>query len=223
MVTTDDPERGRLDPPGPAARHVAGTPGGGTCPAAAGATTSHEAGLKANMTDVQAAIGRAQLRGASRAGRTDARQLAARYDALLAGVPGVWLPAPAGPARRARHAWHLYVVRVMPDARCDRDAVLAGLNERGIGTSVHFIPNHQQPYFRGVLGLESGRHFPEADRVSEQILSLPLHPWLTEPDVDRVCEELAALVSGPRRTFPSTVPASLAGGRAAAEHEEVRR
>jgi len=75
-----------------------------------------------------------------------------------------------------------------------------------------------------VLGLESGRHFPEADRVSEQILSLPLHPWLTDQDVDRVCEELASLVSGPARSFQpkNTVPASLAGVRAAAEHEEVR-
>lgn len=178
-------------------------------------------GLKANMTDLQAAIGRAHL-FAFPAWQARRAELVARYDAMLAGVRGVVRPPRPGRGE-GTHAWHLYVVRVMPDARCDRDAVLARLTERGIGTSVHFIPNHQQPYFRGVLGLESGRHFPEADRVSEQILSLPLHPWLTEQDVDRVCEELAALVSGPRRTFPSTVPAALAGGRAAAEHEEVRR
>jgi len=142
---------------------------------------------------------------------------------MLAGVRG--LVRPPRPGRgEGTHAWHLYVVRVMSDARSDRDAVLAGLTERGIGTSVHFIPNHQQPHFRRVLGLESGRHFPEADRVAEQILSLPLHPWLTDQDVDRVCEELASLVSGPARSFQpkNTVPASLAGVRAAAEHEEVR-
>ena len=179
------------------------------------------AGLKANLTDPQAAIGRAHLR-AFPGWQARRAELAARYDAMLSGVRGVVRPPRPGRGE-GTHAWHLYVVRIMPDARSDRDAVLAGLTERGIGTSVHFIPNHQQPHFRRVLGLESGRYFPEADRVAEQILSLPLHPWLTDQDVDRVCEELASLASGPARSFHSknTVPASLAGARAAAEPQEV--
>lgn len=179
------------------------------------------AGMKANMTDLQAAIGRAHL-GAFPAWQARRAELAARYDAMLSGVRGVVRPPRPGRGEGS-HAWHLYVVRIMPDARSDRDAVLAGLTERGVGTSVHFIPNHQQPHFRRVLGLESGRHFPEADRVSEQILSLPLHPWLTDQDVDRVCEELAALVAGPHRAFRNTVRAPFSAARAVAEHEEVRR
>ena len=149
-------------------------------------------GLKANMTDVQAAIGRAHLR-AFEGWQQRRAELVARYDAALADVPGILRPA-RPEAGAGTHAWHLYVVRVMPDSRLDRDTLIDALSERGIGTSVHFIPNHQQPYFAESLG--TMRRLPAADLVAEQIFSLPLHPALDDADVDQVTSVLTDLVTG---------------------------
>jgi perosamine synthetase len=74
-----------------------------------------------------------------------------------------------------------------------RDEVIAGLAERGIDTSVHFIPLHHQPYFVGLLGDGLAGQFPAADDAFERIVSLPLHPALTDDEVDRVCETLAEM------------------------------
>jgi dTDP-4-amino-4,6-dideoxygalactose transaminase len=151
--------------------------------------TIEGSGLKANMTDLQAAIGRAQLRylpGWQR--RRD--ELARRYDRGLLGIAG--LRTPPWPAD-GRHAWHLYVLQIEPAFGLGRDEVIAGLAERGIDTSVHFIPLHHQPYFVGLLGDELADQFPAADDAFERIVSLPLHPGLTDDEVDRVCETLAEI------------------------------
>lgn len=146
-------------------------------------------GLKANMTDVQAVIGRAQLRHfpdwqARRAA------IAESYDAQLAGVPGILgAPRPAS----GRHAWHLYVIRVEPAYGIDRDTLSAELAARQIGCSVHFIPTHHHPYFQQLLGRDLIHGFPAADEVFEQILSLPLYQGLSDENVDHVCAEIADL------------------------------
>ncbi len=146
------------------------------------------AGLKANMTDIQAAIGRAHL---SHFPSWQARreQLAARYDRLLAEVPGI---RPAHRPRSGRHAWHIYVIRVEPAYGLSRDELIELLAERGISCSVHFIPNHHHSYFEELLGTDPA-DFPGAEAVFPQIVSLPLHPRLDEADVDRICDEIASL------------------------------
>jgi perosamine synthetase len=155
-----------------------------------------DVGLKANMTDVQAAIGRAQLRYFD---QYQARRAAivARYDRGLADIPGLRLPArPAD----GGHAWHLYVVQVMPEFGASRDELIADLGEQGIECSVHFIPNHQQPYLRGLLaeGTDPAR-FPGAEAVSQRNVSLPLYPALRDDQVDRVCDAIASLCWRKRR------------------------
>jgi perosamine synthetase len=60
---------------------------------------------------------------------------------------------------------------------------------------VHFIPVHHQPYFRRVLGPQACRDLPTADRVFPELLSLPMHPGLSDADVDRVCDALAGLAA----------------------------
>jgi dTDP-4-amino-4,6-dideoxygalactose transaminase len=146
------------------------------------------AGLKANMTDVQAAIGRAQLRELPR-WQARRSEIVDRYDLGLSGIDGSSTPARP---ERGRHAWHLYVIRVEPSFGLDRDEFIAGLAERGVDCSVHFIPLHHQPYYRSFLGPDLGT-FPNADAVFPQIVSLPLHQALSDRDVDRVCEEIADL------------------------------
>jgi dTDP-4-amino-4,6-dideoxygalactose transaminase len=152
-------------------------------------------GMKANFTDVQAAIGRAQLTHLSDWQATRAA-LAARYDAQLADIPGI-LPPPR--PTTGRHAWHLYLVRVLPEFGMGRDELAEALAQRGVGTSVHFIPVHHFPYFQQVLGPDVCSELPVADRVFPQLLSLPLHPGLRNDDVDHVCAQLAELRRRARR------------------------
>jgi perosamine synthetase len=153
------------------------------------------AGLKANMTDIQAAIGRAHLRHFP-AWQERREQLVLRYDRNLANVEGIAVPARP---EAGRHAWHLYVVRVEDGYGMDRDRFIADLAERGIDCSVHFIPLHQQPYLRPLIEADGGMGgFPEADGVFPQIVSLPLYPTLSEDEVDRICDAIADMGDGSR-------------------------
>ncbi len=149
-----------------------------------------DAGLKANMTDVQASIGRAQLHHFATWQRRR-EELVSLYDEELHGVPGLALPMRP---EDGRHAWHLYAVRVQPAFGRHRDEVVDLLQARGIGTSVHFIPLHRLSWFRNCAPLPVGG-YPGADLAYDQRLSLPLHPLLSEADVRTVCDALSAAAS----------------------------
>ncbi|MGH7530770.1 MAG: DegT/DnrJ/EryC1/StrS family aminotransferase [Gemmatimonadales bacterium] len=143
-------------------------------------------GFKYNMPDVQAAIGLWQLR---KQGRFHARrvEIAAAYTrAFTAHAADALEP----PVRRphVEHAWHLYVLRLRPEAlRVDRDRFLDELTARNIGTSVHFIPLHLHSYYRRTYGYRPG-DFPVAFANFQRLLSLPLHPGLTDRDVADVID-----------------------------------
>ena len=146
-------------------------------------------GFKYNMTDIAAAMGVEQL--ARLPQFVQRRQhLAARYQAQLASLPLV-LPAdaPAGDA----HAWHLYVVRLAPGARAGRDEIIQALSDRGIGTSVHYVPLHRQPYWRDRYQLTPAR-FPHAEAAYQCMLSLPLFTAMHDTDQDRVIGALHELL-----------------------------
>jgi dTDP-4-amino-4,6-dideoxygalactose transaminase len=142
-------------------------------------------GFKANLPDLAAALGIPQL---ARSDEFHARRaaIARAYDTGLRDVPGVALPEVADPAG---HAWHLYVVRVAEG----RDAFIEALAERGIGTSVHFIPLHRHSYWRDRYGFAPA-DFPVADAASGQIISLPIYPKMTDADVARVVTAVRATV-----------------------------
>jgi dTDP-4-amino-4,6-dideoxygalactose transaminase len=148
-------------------------------------------GVKANMTDLSAAIGLHQLPRLKAWTERRAR-LAARYDALLAHLP-VETPPPADP--RARHSWHLYSVLVSPEAGIGRDKVVDGLLDRRIGTGVHYRGVHLHPYYANTYGL-APEDLPVASDISERTLSLPLSPALTDADQDDVVEALSAVLTG---------------------------
>jgi len=146
-------------------------------------------GFKYNMTDVAAAMGVEQL--ARLPQFVQRRQyLAARYQAQLAGLPLVQpADAPAGDT----HAWHLYVVRLVPGARAGRDEIIQALSDRGIGTSVHYVPLHRQPYWRDRYQLTPAR-FPHAEAAYQCMLSLPLFTAMHDADQDRVIAALHELL-----------------------------
>ena len=112
---------------------------------------------------------------------------AARYDELLADVAGVRRPLLGA---EGQHVWHLYVVRV-----AERDRVLAELGSAGVGAGIHYpTPVHLTGAYRD-LGLGPGTA-PVAEAAAGEILSLPMHPHLTEAMQERVAEVLAAAVGG---------------------------
>ncbi len=140
------------------------------------------AGYNYAMYDYQAALGHAQFSRLDEFQRTRT-QLASRFNEQLAAVPGIVLPIErAG----TTHAWHLYVVRLQPEVlTISRDEFIVAMKERGIGTSVHFIPIHHHPYYRETYGWAPG-DFPVADEAFETMLSLPLYTRMSEREVDRV-------------------------------------
>lgn len=177
-------------------------------------------GLKANLTDVQAAIGRAQLRHLTR-WQERRELLASRYDRLLREIGGITTPSwPASPAQN-RHAWHLYVAQVGPGFGMGRDELIEELGHRGIGCSVHFIPIHHHPHFQRVLRPAEGA-FPGADAAFERIVSLPMHPGMTYDDVTYVASTIAevraealakiACVQSPTLDGPSSTPEVITRG-----------
>lgn len=149
-----------------------------------------EDGLKANMSDVQAAIGRAQLRCLDD-WQCRRAQIAARYDERLGAIPGIRLPHRPGPGHGA-HAWHLYPIRVDARVGGGRDQVIEQLCARGIGTSVHFIPVHRFDYFKR-YATNGGRDMPGAEALFPTLLSLPMYPRLRDEQVDAVCDALLEL------------------------------
>ena len=128
-------------------------------------------GFNTRMTDIHAAVGRVQL--AKLAGWTARRQqIAARYDAELAGVTVP--PVVDG----AVHVYHQYTIRVPQE----RDGFAAALAERGVGSGVYYpTPVHLLPSF-GLTALD----LPVTASAVVEVLSLPVHPGLSDDDVDAV-------------------------------------
>ena len=146
-------------------------------------------GFKYNLTDIAAAMGLAQLAKLPRF--LERRQyLAARYREQLSSLPLVLAPEP--PAGET-HAWHLYVIRLDATARLGRDALIQALSDRGIGTSVHYIPLHRQPYWRDRYSL-SADMFPHSEAAYQRMLSIPLFTAMTDADQDRVIAALHELL-----------------------------
>lgn len=138
-------------------------------------------GFKYNLPDPAAAIGRVQLGRAVEMGEKR-RRIGARYDEAFVDLP---LVLPAHPPAGDDHAWHLYVVRVTDEAGVTRDEFIEQLSHKGVGTSVHFIPLHQQPYWKDRYALQN-TDFPVASREFKKVVSLPIFSSMTELEVDRV-------------------------------------
>lgn len=141
-------------------------------------------GFKYNFMDIQAALGIHQLASVD-AFNARRAELVALYDALLADVPEI--ARPGVPAHPHHHTWHLYVVKVLDRAGLDRDAFMAALKARNVGTGLHFRSVHTQPYYAARYPDVPGS-LPDAEWASDRICSLPLFPAMTEDDVRYVVD-----------------------------------
>ncbi len=145
-------------------------------------------GFNYRMTDIQAALGTSQLTRVDEFVKRR-RYLAGRYESLLSGLPVVTSFQHAD----GQSAWHLYVVRVMPESANLRRNVFDFLRNSGINVNVHYIPVHLQPYYRR-MGFNPG-DFPNAEAYYGSALSLPLYYGLTEEEQDYVIDRLRSAIS----------------------------
>ena len=147
-------------------------------------------GLNNRMTDVAAAVGRVQL--TRLAGWTAARRAnAAALDAGLADAPGVVTPhVPPG----YTHVYHQYTIRLAGASAAERDEVARVLREQWrVGTGVYYpIPNHRLP---SLAPYAPGVDLPGTERAARECLSLPVHPSLSEADLERIVRAVGAAVT----------------------------
>ena len=150
-----------------------------------------EPGFKYNLPDMNAALGIGQV---TRLATNNARRaaLAHAYAERLADIPEV-LPL-ITPDYPMRHAWHLYVIRVDTErAGITREAFMAGLAARGIGTGLHFRAVHEQKFYRETMRVDDDR-LPNTIWNSARLCSLPLFPDMRETDVTRVVDAIKSVL-----------------------------
>lgn len=144
-----------------------------------------EVGFNYRLSDIHAALAGSQLEKLDRFVRAR-RALASRYDTALAKLAPAIKPITRMPGQDP--AWHLYVALIDFGALgIDRTTVMRRMRECGIGTQVHYLPVHRQPYYRQRYG---ELNLPGADAYYARALSLPLYPAMTEADVERVVAAL---------------------------------
>ena len=141
-------------------------------------------GFNYRLTDIAAALGLSQLKKLD--GFLERRRaIVRRYDEAFAKLSPIRLPQ-STPQERARSAHHLYIAVFDFDAmRTTRTAFMAKLGERGVGSQVHYVPVYRHPFHARRSGAEPSA-FPQAEQYYRGCLSLPLHPGLTDEEVERV-------------------------------------
>ncbi len=145
------------------------------------------AGWKYNMFDLQAALGIHQLKKLDSFIETRTKY-AHIYDEFLSGISGVTIPSRAA---NITHSYHLYPILL---EKMERDQFIQRMSEYNIGTSVHFIPLHLQPFYQKNFGYKYG-DLPVTEGVFEHIVSLPLYPKMSEEDMTYVIEALREVLS----------------------------
>ncbi|MES9784487.1 DegT/DnrJ/EryC1/StrS aminotransferase family protein [Bacillus thuringiensis] len=150
-----------------------------------------EPGYKYNMFDLQAALGIIQLDRLE--GMQNRReQIAEKYNEAFKEIATIELPKVT--EGTTTHAWHLYMIKIVPEKlKIDRNQFIIELNERNIGTSVHFIPVHLMTAYRNRFGYKNGE-FPSAEKWFDRIISLPLYPTMNDSDVNDVIKAVKDII-----------------------------
>jgi perosamine synthetase len=157
-------------------------------------------GFKYNMSDINAAIGLAQLRKVD-AMRERREAIARQYDDAFAGLAEIELPTVRD---HIRHAWHLYPIRLNATLSIRRDEFIDELKKAQVGTSVHFIPLHVHPYYQTQYGYRAG-DLPVALAQYQREVSLPIYSRMSDFDVRSVIDAVVHVVErfGTSRRYAS--------------------
>ncbi|MCC2626034.1 MAG: UDP-4-amino-4,6-dideoxy-N-acetyl-beta-L-altrosamine transaminase [Burkholderiales bacterium] len=149
-------------------------------------------GFKYNLTDIASTLGLCQLAKAHRFHQRRA-QMAEKYQKALKDLP-VQLPPVVADPQTDIHSWHLFVINILPEAKVSRDEFIAKMSEKGIGTSVHFIPLHIQPYWKSEYNLKE-TDFPHATKYYSTAVSLPLYTKMSDDNQDYVIATIHQILS----------------------------
>jgi dTDP-4-amino-4,6-dideoxygalactose transaminase len=149
-----------------------------------------EAGYKYNLPDIPAALGIAQLKQADRWQKIRERY-ASLYTAGLAALSAIATPTLTP---EIKSSWHLYIIKLqLEQLRISRNRFIELLSEKGIGTSVHFIPLHHHPYYQQAWGYKPS-DFPNANWAYERIVSLPIYPSLQQNQVEYIIDSIIKII-----------------------------
>jgi dTDP-4-amino-4,6-dideoxygalactose transaminase len=144
-------------------------------------------GYKYNLSDVNAALLIPQLpKLAERLRRRE--EICRRYEAAFRDTPGVSFPIVPNGMTSGRH---IFTIWVDPDKR---DAVLAGIQARGVGVAVNYRAVHLTKFYRERFGFRRGM-FPAAERIGDSTMTIPLWPAMTDAQVDEVIAAVKAAVA----------------------------
>jgi len=149
-----------------------------------------ELGSNFRMTNLQAAVGLAQFERREEF-LAQKRAVGARYQELLAGLPGVRLPV--AKTDTAENTYWVFGLVLEPEHPLDASAAMVGLAERGIGTRPFFFPMHEQPVLRR-LGLFAGQSLPVAEMLARRGFYIPCSVGLGETELQRVAEACHAVL-----------------------------
>ncbi len=153
-------------------------------------------GYKYNFTDIAAALGIVQLKRADSFWKRRIN-IAGMYNEAFRGVDAIETPEVLD--KDNKHSWQLYVIKLKPEClTIDRNRFIEELKNRGIGTSVHFIPLHMHPYYIDTYGYKP-EDFPVAYECYRGIISLPIYPKMSDDDVERVIDAVLDVVKQFRR------------------------
>ena len=148
-----------------------------------------DAGYKYNTTDIQAGLGLAQLAKATM--MWDKRKKIARtYNHGFENNPLISTPEESPDSRSS---WHLYVIKLKTERlKLTRNEFIEKLSEKGIKTSVHFIPLYRHPYYQKMYKIPF-KKMPNSEWLFERIISLPIFPGMTEVQINYVIDNVTAI------------------------------
>ena len=144
-----------------------------------------EPGFKYNMTDIQAALGLAQMSRIKEITKIR-NKIAGHYIKELSGLDGLDLPG--NPSYEHEHAWHLFVVKVSAIARKDFMQALANEN---VGYGFHFPACHTLSYIKKLFGKNN---LPVTEDAAEKIISLPIYPGMDDNQVEKVIDSVRKII-----------------------------
>lgn len=148
-------------------------------------------GFKYNLTDIASSIGICQLAKADRF-QSIREKMAKRYLSELANLPLI-LPPQVRNESTDLHSWHLFCCQLNTDKIC-RDDFIQEMSDSGIGTSVHYIPLHMQPYWMEHYKLKD-EDFPNATKYFKNAVTLPLYTKMSEEQQTRVIATIKRILT----------------------------
>jgi perosamine synthetase len=149
--------------------------------------SSQMLGYNYRMSEIQAAIGLVQLKKLPsflKKRRENAQKLAK----ILVKTARLQLP---GESKDRQHSWYLYTARLKNGRKNERDGLVEQLKKKGIGAEAYYVhPVHTMPYYQQYGNVR----LPETEKASEQVFSLPVHPGVTEEQLNFIGESVLSLL-----------------------------